>query len=417
MAMTNLLSNTARVETPFIGVRIGEYTFGIWEKNVVGSENSRIKSRVRYPNYTTALQVYKVNGAVNTYTLTMKYVIRYGDDPNFLEKVFSSVQKTRDIYFSYGDLSAPAFIYKEEKALITRVRSRVDINTSTITYTINAVSTALTSKANKFYFPKTRDKGSNIIRNLLYDQRYGLLDIFYGMRDVDKVNTEGLIAGGDREIELEEKTTSVLDYLNYVVNCMSDVTDTDDSILKKSRYTLTINDDITNGFEGPYFKVSKVSSSEREINSLDTYEIDIGYPGDSNAVISFTIEDDETYSILYNYSQDVVVNDYIWRIDNNGNVVSQYSPSISESTLLRKTTEIDRTWWSQMTQYPIKASITIKGLLRPAILMNYIKLNTYFYGQKHISSGNYIITKQVDDISESGYRTILSLTRVSSSTL
>jgi hypothetical protein len=46
------------------------------------------------------------------------------------------------------------------------------------------------------------------------------------------------------------------------------------------------------------------------------------------------------------------------------------------------------------------------------MLMTYIKVNVYFYGQKHISSGTYIITKQVDDISASGFRTTLSLTRI-----
>jgi hypothetical protein len=66
-----------------------------------------------------------------------------------------------------------------------------------------------------------------------------------------------------------------------------------------------------------------------------------------------------------------------------------------------------------MTQYPISAKITIKGLLKPAILMSYLKVNTYFYGHKHISSGLYIITKQEDQIDSSGYRTTLSITRIS----
>ena len=47
------------------------------------------------------------------------------------------------------------------------------------------------------------------------------------------------------------------------------------------------------------------------------------------------------------------------------------------------------------------------------MLMSYIKINTYFYGQKHISSGLYVITKQEDSISADGYRTTLSLTRIS----
>lgn len=65
-----------------------------------------------------------------------------------------------------------------------------------------------------------------------------------------------------------------------------------------------------------------------------------------------------------------------------------------------------------MTQFPIQATLTIQGLLRPSTLMSYVKVNVYFYSHKHVSSGLYIITKQVDDIGDSGYKTTLSLTRI-----
>ena len=46
--------------------------------------------------------------------------------------------------------------------------------------------------------------------------------------------------------------------------------------------------------------------------------------------------------------------------------------------------------------------------------MQYLRLNVIFPGgHKHIASGLYIVTKQVDDLSESGYRTTLSLTKIS----
>ena len=65
-----------------------------------------------------------------------------------------------------------------------------------------------------------------------------------------------------------------------------------------------------------------------------------------------------------------------------------------------------------MINYPINATLKIKGLLRPAVLMSYIYINAQFYGKPHTSTGYYIITKQVDDITETGYRTTLSLLRV-----
>lgn len=65
-----------------------------------------------------------------------------------------------------------------------------------------------------------------------------------------------------------------------------------------------------------------------------------------------------------------------------------------------------------MTQFPVSATLTIKGLVRPAVLMSYVRVNALFYGQRHVSSGLYVITKQQDTIDSRGYRTVLSLTRV-----
>ena len=91
----------------------------------------------------------------------------------------------------------------------------------------------------------------------------------------------------------------------------------------------------------------------------------------------------------------------------------KYSPLITTSAKYGETTAASRAWWSNMTQYPISAKITLKGLLKPALLMSYVKVNAYFYGKKHISSGLYIITKQEDQIDSNGYKTTLSITRIS----
>ena len=74
--------------------------------------------------------------------------------------------------------------------------------------------------------------------------------------------------------------------------------------------------------------------------------------------------------------------------------------------------EADSTWWTKVTQYPIEASITIKGLLRPAVLMTYVKVNVFYFGRKHIASGFYLITSQEDKIGLDGYKTTLGLLRV-----
>ena len=77
----------------------------------------------------------------------------------------------------------------------------------------------------------------------------------------------------------------------------------------------------------------------------------------------------------------------------------------------------ERVWWTKATQFPINATIQIQGLIRPATLMQYVKLNVIFPGgNKHLSSGLYIVTSQVDNIGPAGYATNLGLTRIKGDT-
>lgn len=407
----NLLSTTSRIETPFVQIKIGDHTFGVFNKQKgKGAYANAIK--YKYPNFVKSLDVSKVNGTVNTYNLVMEYQITSGDDPNFLERIFGQQASTRRIVISYGDYSTPSFTYREEGATITNITSNINFESSCITYNITAISDALSLSAGTYNFPKRNARPSSVIKEILYDNQYGILDIFYGMRDKDKVLTKGLITADDKSVSIPAQTgVTVLNYLNHLVNCMAPQTSSNSSTIKNSKYILTVHDDLTGDLGGPYFKISKIATSAKSINSLNTYEINIGYP-EGDSVMGFTIDNNQTYSILYEYSKNIQQSDYIYRINNEGIVEQLYSPTISNNSTQYKTEEIDKTWWTQVTQYPIKATLTIKGLLRSALLMTYVKINSYFYGQRHISSGTYIITKQVDSISETGFRTTLSLTRI-----
>ena len=94
-----LLSSQSRIQVPWIKVTIGDYTFGVfdektktWGTNTAGFFETL---SVQYPQYISNLQIIKINGQVNNYTLEIKYPVTQFDDPNFFEKVFSSVSRTR----------------------------------------------------------------------------------------------------------------------------------------------------------------------------------------------------------------------------------------------------------------------------------------------------------------------------------
>lgn len=80
--MKKLLTTETMVESPLIILKIGDYTFGSY--NSKGTlYNTAIGSRVTYPNFMQSIRARKVSGEFNTYTITMVYAIREGDDPNF----------------------------------------------------------------------------------------------------------------------------------------------------------------------------------------------------------------------------------------------------------------------------------------------------------------------------------------------
>lgn len=411
MATIRLNSVPTLVESPFIIVTIGKYTLGSYTGNKTTTSLGML-AQVNFPNFVNSLNITKVNGTVNTYTIGIVYQIAPGDDPNLIDKIFSSVSATRKLSLSYGDWRNPASIYKEETALITNVTSSLDMSASRITYTVQCVSDALSLASAIYDFPAREAKPSDVIKEMIKDVSYGLLSVFKGMVDFQRVLTNGLIASNDKKVKIEARQNmNIIEYLNFLVGAMTPVdSKSEDTIIQAGNYYLAIHDDITNALGGTYFEVKEVKA-DTKVSNYDVYEVDVGYPGD-NFVTQFSLTNNQQYTILYDYAGKIEQTKYIYSIDNNGQLSTQYAPSIARSKSLYKVTEQNKNWWTKVTQFPIEATLTIKGLTRPSILMSQVRINTVMYGQKHISSGLYIITKHQDKLDSNGYTTTLTLLRI-----
>ena len=401
----NLVSIPTLVQSPFIIANIGGVTFGTFSGNY--------RTNATYPNYMESMSVTKVNGTVNTYTLNFHYQVATGQDPNLLDKIFSRATKDRRIILQYGDWMAPNYIYKEEQCIITNVTTRLNMSSSSLDYTLQCTSDAIGLNSTQFNFPARNAKPSDVILQLLSNSKYGLKDVFTGMRNKNVVLSKNLIASNDKKVQLvAQNNTTILNYLNYLVGCMVDNKTPEENKLSTSKYFLTINDDYNNDLGGTYFKVSEVSANAAVYNATDTYELDINYPGD-NFVTEFSLNNDQSWAILYEYAGDVKQEEYTYNIRDDGTIETLSSPSLLTSSLTNDKSAYKTQWWSYMTEFPITATLTLKGLTRPSMLMTYVKLNVWFAGgQKHISSGTYIITKQTDSITSAGYTTTLTLLRV-----
>lgn len=406
----NLVSIPTLVESPFIIANIGGVEFGSF--TAAGSSAYGVLSEAVYPNFMKSMTINKVNGTVNTYTINFSYQVRFGDDPNLLDKIFSQATKDRKIILKYGDWNAPDYIYKEEKCIITNITSNLNMNNASIDYTLSCTSDAIGLASTTFNFPSREAKPSDVLIEMLSSPKYGIKQVFNGMTDKNQVLSNNLIASNDKKVQLAAQTgVTPIAYMNYLVDSMVNNTNNNEDGINNSKYYLTIHDDYTNNLGGTYFKVTEVNKHTKTLNSTDTYEVDVNYPGE-NFVTQFSLNNDQSWAILYEYNQSIKQEEYSYSINDDGIIETSYTPSLMKSAA-GGLSSAKSEWWTQMTQFPIKATLTIKGLTRPSILMTYVKVNVLFNGSvKHISSGLYIITKQTDTIDASGYKTTLELLRV-----
>ena len=74
-----LLSSQARIQVPWVKVTIGSYTFGIFDEETKtwGKDQADFYQpfSIQFPQYINQLEVQKVNGQVNKYTLSINYPI------------------------------------------------------------------------------------------------------------------------------------------------------------------------------------------------------------------------------------------------------------------------------------------------------------------------------------------------------
>ncbi len=420
LANKNLLSTPNRVQVPWVKVTIGDiYTFGVYDRNTYNlTVQDKVIAKnvfgVEYPNYIQNLRITKINGQVNTYNLGISYPITQFDDPNFFEKVFSKASGGRKIVFSYGDINQPGFIYRDEEAIITKISQSFSLENSRIDYTIEAVSAAsLTTAARvNHFFSSEEIKPSDEIKKLFIND-LSLQKTFSGM---SLQHLDQYIPGDDQKVKVQsQKDLSALELISYLVGCMRPL-DAPQG-LPTANYILTIHDnpgtynEQTGAVEnsGPYFKIEKV---DQNIDKPDAYTITVGY-NTRDIVTQFQIEKNENYALFFEYQNDICPKRYVRRLNKQGQWEDEYAPIITSKNSTGASTATDENWWKIITQYPINASIKVLGLLRPATLMQYVRLNVVFPGgHKHISSGLYLVTKQEDSIDSTGYFTTLGLTKI-----
>lgn len=401
-----LTLNSQSVEAPYVMLSIGGYTIGTY-----GASDDK------YPNHIESMQISKTNGQINLYTINIIHQIRFGEDPNVIDKILAS-HKFKKIGIVYGD-STSQQEFREADAIITNVKCNRDYASKKLSYTIQATSAGQLVTTYTTNFSSVTDKPSNVIRNMFYGGGTVsnlLLNAFPGMQNQLMVEQYGLIPTNDRVLNIEAQDgVNPIEYINYLVANMSNATQ--NGTIRDSLYYVNYRDDNTSKFGGSYVQINEVQRKAEQVKydgkSANIYEVTIGYPDDA-LVLDFQINTDLCWSLLYDkagHGANIgTISEYSYSVDNEGVVTRDYSaPLLSTSDTMN---EISKNWWTHQVNFPIQAKLTIRGLLKPSMLTDYIIIDVKFYGQTHIASGIYTITSQTDSLSANGFRTTLGLTRI-----
>lgn len=387
------------IEAPFIEIEIGGVKLGTY--NVADRYDT-------YPNYVKSIDIKKTNGTLNEYTINLIHQVAPGDNPNYIAELLSKTGYNT-FKIKYGDANYGKYYYESE-ALLTSVKTSFALGSNQISYTLTASSLSYITASTKLDFNSFTDKPSNIIINLIKDKNLALSDYFTGMINTEKVLQYGLIPTNDKIVDIASQSgITVVNYLKYLVSLM---VDENEDVADKSSYYLAINDELDERFSGNTFRIKEVIADSNELTiDSDLYEVNLGYP-DSSLVFDFSVNTNYEWAAVYNISSNITT--YQYDIDNYGSTYSTRRLGLSKPNLSNSEFTIDSNLWKTLTRFPLTATLTTKELLAPMLLLSYIKINNYYYGNKRITSGLYIVTGQEDSVSSSGCRTKLTLTRVAS---
>ena len=385
---SHLPSTVNYVEAPYVKLTLGGVSIGTYRGG-------------NYPNYINSLSVKKTNGSMNEYTINLIHQIYPGDNPNYIDNLISANGYNK-IKIEYGD-SESGVAFRNDDALLTGVKSNFDFFNNTISYTLSATSSAIMSAVGNRSYPEVTDKPSNIINKMLFDTKE-LLEYFPGMENRTRVSSKLLIPTTDKVITIGSvESTTPFGYLTTLVSAMQPVNSKSNAV-----YFLDIKEDSK---KGAYFQIKEVETKTVTPSSTFMYEVDINYPDDNSLVYNFAVNEDFAWPLAYKYSGGF--NTYNYNIDNSGTMTSSKTTSnLKNITSTTGVSSMDANWWKNVTEFPIKASLEIKGLSTYVLLLNYIKINVYYFGKKRSSSGVYIVTGQEDSLSGNGFRTRLDLLRV-----
>lgn len=408
-----------------LGVKFGLASYNEVAYDITSYERPITPSSLsKYPNIITKLKVNRlVDGSDNQYTLTIKYLPQDGDDPSYIDKLLAANYQQNDskMIIAYGDSSLDGFIRNKMEATILKSSMSVDLETSALEYTIKALSLSSIYSIYKdsngepiqFSFPARKDMYPSEILKLVYnDPIYQLKKVFPGgitingidINEINDSNRPDIFRSGE---VISESKCNPYEYLIRVVKSMysSEIGTKDNS---NKPFIYSINDSYMNQSFDIFNLVT--NSSEDYVD-----EVEIGI--EDSKVTSYKFDSDFSYLMYQSYaSENNEKGLYKYYYDDKGNEYKVKSYDGSASVNSHEQIARDKRWYESVSELPYALTLTTRYLKRSIPLGSNLKVTIIIKGQVHWTSGIFMITESVDEISTSGYSSTLKMLRLKGAT-
>lgn len=384
--------------------------YSMWIRFKVGSLDIDTSSQNLYgnhANYMLSLEnVKNGSGCVNSFTVSIAYVPKFGDDPDLIDKALSFSDRKCTLQYGYG---VDDFHTDEYVGQI--LDYSVEIRNNMLYYTItgySSITPLIDSKLSFDAIDSTADSESRrptvVAKNAIekYLTEYKISDYKVVVDDnVKDLAEDSIEAASD---------ISLFDYVSSILKLARDETqpNTEEVELnERITYTYTISD--YNNSSGKSINITKIDPSEEQSIKIIFNWMD----KNDNLVIDFKTDFSGAILLNRNYvTQDGVSVDK-YTINEKGEA-EKVTTKVKESSYTSgSTSDKDASstsyTWAEAVQHSYTATLSLVGIPCEIPLGTIIEVVPLIYGKPHHTQGRYMVTKTTDTLDSSGFRTTLEM--------
>ena len=351
------------------------------------------------------------SGQANSFSVSLVYVPKPWQSPNFLESVFDGVTYyDRKIYLRFGYSGVPQYDLRSPWYECILTDYSISIRDNYVYYTINGVSSLTQMRESKLCFNKTRK-----MEHPLWLIEWAC-SVY--LKDYQVVYDDGIHEHTEQRAFEPMYDVNIFEYFDTICAL---VTDKDDPTAIYWWEVSDVQDDKTIFVHRTSMKDYKALNIDGKVTYIDNQALGIVFDWGGNATnydhntLIFSFETQYKGSVNLatgkdNNNESLIVDRY--SIDSSGKTIKVQSPrDIHVADRAQEYSNMYNRQWTKAVNWTYEATMEVMGIPNDIPIGAILEINPIFYTQKHFTSGFYMITGAKTYLNESGFKTTLNLIR------